>query len=533
MNEMPPRCDVVVIGLGPTGLVLANLLEQRGWNVVGFEADADVYYAPRAVHFDDEIMRVFQQAGLDEEMSRCCEPFEEIHMKLKPWGKPILRLKVGTQDRRYGFAGAWWFHQPTLERILRSGVERYPNVSAQYGVSVAEIAQDKDGVTVTVTMPDATRRSVRGRFAIGCDGGRSFTRKAAGLELDSADFDEAWVVVDTRTRSGKKDPELPVNHFQCCNPAQPVTYVPLSAPYYEWQFMVTDGKSERDATDPAHVRQKLRAFADLSKLEIVRIAYYRFHALWARQWSNGRIVLAGDSAHQMPPFLGQGMCSGIRDAESLQWRLDLALKGYDYLPLLQEYECERSEHVQHLIKGAMFLGNRIQTRSRFMAIVRNNLVFRPANWIPAFNRLFMSVANRKRPILHGFFGANRPRLTGRLFPQPIVTRWDGSSVLLDEEIGQGFAIVARHGSVSLPAELRELSDRLPLRVVTFGPTPEPRVVGDQTGALQKWFDSENIDFALLRPDRYVYDAGQAQQLGAILQAFVSSLPALTPTEVAA
>jgi len=532
MKQSLPSCDVVIIGLGPTGLVLANLLGKRGWKVIGFEADTDIYYAPRAVHFDDEIMRVFQQAGLHEEMMRHCESWEQMEFRLKPNAKPVFRPKVGTQDRRHGFAGAWWFHQPSLERTLRGGVERYPNVVAHYGASVTEITQDDDGVNVTATMPDGTSRSVRGRFAIGCDGGRSFTRKAAGLVLDTADFDEAWVVVDTKTRSGLKSPELPTNHFQCCNPAQPITYVPLSGPYYEFQFMVVDRKPEKEAADPIRVRRQLREFVDLSKLEIVRIAYYRFHALWARKWRNGRIVLAGDSAHQTPPFLGQGMCSGIRDADSLSWRLDLALKGYEYTTLLDEYELERSRHVQHLIKGAMFLGNTIQTRNRFKAFLRNNLLFRPANAIPAYKKLFMEIANRKRPLEDGFFGSNRRKLTGHLFIQPVVTRSDGSAALLDEVIGQSFALIHQQG-ISAPPELRELADRVPIRLITFAKAAGPGVLGDPTGAIQNWFKNEKADFALIRPDRYIYDVGRADELGDVLKKFAASLPALKRTEVAA
>lgn len=534
MKQALPSCDVVIIGMGPTGLILANLLGQRGWTVVGLEADTDVYYAPRAVHFDDEVMRIFQEAGLHEEMIGSCEPFQYMEMRLKPGGKLIFRAKVGEQNRHNGFAGAWWFHQPTLERILRAGIERYPSVIAHYGAAVTDIAQDDEGVIVTATMPDGSLRSIRGRFAIGCDGGRSFTRKAAGLVLDSADFDEPWVVIDTRTRSGTKDPQLPANHFQCVNPAQPITYVPLAGPYYEFQFMMTDHTPEREATDPEQIRRKLRAFVDLSQLEILRIAYYRFHAVWARRWRNCRIVLAGDAAHQMPPFLGQGMCSGMRDAESLSWRLDLALKGYDYATLLDEYERERSAHVQHIIKGAMFLGNIIQTRNRLKGILRDNLVLRPARWIPPFNRLFMWVANRKRPLKEGFFGKNRPRLAGQLFPQPVVSRSDGPPALLDEAIGRGFAIVARQGAISaLPSEIRELASLLPVRLITFGPAPNPGVLGDSSGALHKWFRHGRVDFALIRPDRYVYDAGGADQFGTVLQTFLASLPVLTPTEVAA
>jgi 3-(3-hydroxy-phenyl)propionate hydroxylase len=228
------------------------------------------------------------------------------------------------------------------------------------------------------------------------------------------------------------------------------------------------------------------------------------------------------------------MCSGIRDAESLSWRLDLALKGFDYPKLLDDYQRERSAHVRHIINGAMFLGNTIQTRSRFKAMLRNNLVLRPASWVPIFNKLFMWVANRKRPLENGFFGNNRPRLTGHLFPQPLVTRVDGSLVLLDDIIGQGFAIVARQGAIpQLPAEIRALADHLPLRVITFAAAPDTGVVGDQSGALQRWFKRAGADFALVRPDRYVYDAGRSEQLLEILHTFLAALPALEPTEVAA
>jgi 3-(3-hydroxy-phenyl)propionate hydroxylase len=182
----------------------------------------------------------------------------------------------------------------------------------------------------------------------------------------------------------------------------------------------------------------------------------------------------------------------------------------------------------------MFLGNTIQTRNRLKAVLRNNLLLRPCSWVPVFNKLFMWVANRKRPLEVGFFGNNRKRLTGHLFPQPVVTRIDGAPVLLDEVIGQGFAIVARQGAISsLPPEVRELADHLPLRFVTFAAAPAAGVIGDQSGALQQWFRRAEADFALVRPDRYVYDAGRAEQLGQVLQTFFAALPAPEPAEVAA
>ncbi|WGM45904.1 putative NADH-specific resorcinol 4-hydroxylase [Brevundimonas sp. NIBR10] len=375
------ECDVAIVGLGPTGAMLANLLGPKGWRVVGLERDADIYYAPRAVHFDDEIMRNFQLAGLSDEIGRTSEPFADMAFRLTAKGRPAMRTVIGNQDRRYGHAGAWWFHQPTLEKHLRDGLTRFGAVQAFYGAEVVELAQHDHTVDVVARI-GGDLRTVRARYVIGCDGGRSFVRRQAGLVLDSADFDEPWVVVDAKARCGGKDPTLAADHFQVCDPRQPVTYVPMAGPYYEWQFMVTGGRSEKEATDPAFVRRQLRDYVDLDRIDITRIAFYRFHALWARTWRRGGILLAGDSAHQMPPFLGQGMCSGIRDAVSLAWRLDLVLGGQADETVLDDYEAERSAHVRHIINGAMFLGNVIQTRRRAVAVARNALLFALPQAIP-------------------------------------------------------------------------------------------------------------------------------------------------------
>lgn len=517
-------CDVIIVGLGPTGAVLANLLGRYGWSVVGLERDEDLYYAPRAVHFDDEIMRIFQFAGLAGDIGRTSEPFTDMEIILRPGRKPVSRSLIGSQDRRYGHPGAWWFHQPTLERHFHDGLKRYPNVTPVYGCRVTELSQDANGVRATAVQRDGSTRVFEGRYLIGCDGGKSFVRREAGLRLESADFDEAWVVVDTKTRSGQKDAQLPANHSQVCNPAQPVTYVPMAGPYYEWQFMVTGGKSEREATDPLLVRQQLRDFVDLDKIEITRIAYYKFHGLWANDWRNGRIILAGDSAHQMPPFLGQGMCSGIRDASALCWRLDLVLRGSAEAKLFDDYQAERAAHVREIINGAMFLGNIIQTRHRGVAFLRDWLLFRAAGLLPFVNKAVADKANRKKPLAAGFCGWGH-RLSGHLAIQPKVSRSSADEpLLLDEALGHGFAVLARRGCLDgQRPELERLARRVDLRVLEFADEPAGAVLGDPSGALQRWFDEAGMDFALIRPDRYVFDAGQACDLPRVAERFVAGL----------
>jgi len=519
VTNAPLSCDVAIVGLGPTGAVLANLLGQSGWSVIVLEREEDIYYAPKAVHFDDEIMRIFQHVGLAEGLARVCEPFRDMAFLLTPKGAPALASQVGNPGAPHGWAGAWWFHQPTLEAHLRAGLARFPAVRTLYGRTVTGLRQDAAGVTVLTEDADGAALSVRARYVIGCDGGRSTVRREAGLVLDSADFDEPWVVVDVKSLTGTKDPALPSNHYQLCDPAGPVTFVPMTGPYYEWQFMVTDGRSEAEATDPAHVRRRLRAFAPPGRVEILRIAYYKFHALWATRWRNGRILLAGDSAHQMPPFLGQGMCSGVRDAMSLSWRLDLVLAGRADERVLQHYEDERAAHVRHIIEGAMFLGRVIQTRRPAVAALRNLMVFWLPNRIPVLRRLFMTLANRKRPIECGFIGGNAPKLAGRLAPQPLVRTADGPA-LLDDVLGPGAVVLvpaARRGE----AQAAVAASGLDLAVLGFDVGPAPGVVGDAADGLGGWLRAARAEFAVIRPDRVVFDGGRIGDLPQVLRAYAA------------
>ena len=518
----PYECDVAIIGLGPTGAMLANLLGQYGWSVIGLDRDVEIYPATRAIHFDDEAMRVFQFAGLSREIERTSEPFMEMEFKRTPGGKPLLRIEVGSQDHRYGHACAWWFHQPTLEGHLREGLKRFGNVQPIYGVAVDEIRDTGDGVVAIGRGQSGERVRVQAKFLIGCDGGRSFVRKAVGIPLDSANFDERWVVVDTRSRTGQKDKSLPPNHAQICDPRQPTTYVPLAGPYYRWELCVTDGKSVEQATDPTFVRKQLRAFVDLDRIEIVRIACYNFHGLWARSWVSGRIILAGDAAHQMPPFLGQGMCSGIRDAHALSWRLNLILSGCSNAKILDHYFQERCSHVREILRGAIFIGNLIQTRSRVVACLRDNLLFRPVSLCKPFRRAFLHGFNRKRPLKSGCLG--RSPLAGHLALQPQIMLPDGRTELLDEALGHDFAVLARKGSLTQhQLILDQLRRALPVRVLEFGIGAESADIADHTRVLERWFREYGIDFMLIRPDRYVFEAGSSQELEAAVRSLLSSL----------
>jgi 3-(3-hydroxy-phenyl)propionate hydroxylase len=242
--------------------------------------------------------------------------------------------------------------------------------------------------------------------------------------------------------------------------------------------------------------------------------------LVADRWRSGRVFVAGDAAHQQPPFLGQGMCSGIRDAHALAWRLDLILGGHSDPAILADYVTERAGHVDHIIHGAMFLGSVSQTRNPVVAKLRNLLLFRLTSLVPPLKQAFARAANRKQPLSGGCFGTNRRRIAGQLMSQPKVRTEDGALVLLDEVLGRGFAVVARGGA--LGARGAALGP-IPLRLVEFAPVAGHGAVADAEGKLERFLRSHKADFVIVRPDRYVFDAGSAADLPACLAALTAHL----------
>jgi len=242
---------------------------------------------------------------------------------------------------------------------------------------------------------------------------------------------------------------------------------------------------------------------------------------------SGRIILAGDAAHQMPPFLGQGLCSGIRDAHALSWRLNLILSGYSNVSILDHYFQERSPHVREIIRGAIFFGSLIQTRNRVVAFLRDNLIFRPVSLFGPTRRAFLKAINRKRPLKGGCLG--RSPLAGHLALQPQITLPDGKVELLDEAIGRDFAVLARKGTLAqYRLVLDEFRRALPVRMLEFGRGSENADLTDHTGVLERWFDQYGIEFVLIRPDRYVFDAGPSQELEAAVRSLQSCLSVAIP-----
>lgn len=346
---MTRRCDVLIAGLGPVGAVLAGMLAQRGIAVICVERDEEIYRLPRAAHFDAEIMRIFQRLGIAEALLPHTRPVTGYEF-INAAGDTLMRFGASTETAQ-GWASGYFFHQPALEQLLRARLAAL-GVPVLTGTALTGFTDGGDSVTATIASGGAPE-TIHASYLVGCDGAGSFVRKALDIGLDDYGFDEPWLVVDTLMPD---DSSLKPYGVQLCDPARPVSIIPMSPGRRRWEFMLLPGETPESITAPGRVEALMAPWAAPGEAEIVRKAVYRFHGLVAQQWRVGRVLLAGDSAHQMPPFAGQGMCSGLRDAANLAWKLEMVLEGTAPIRLLDTYQSERAPHVRGFIELAIAMG---------------------------------------------------------------------------------------------------------------------------------------------------------------------------------
>ncbi|MBL9095606.1 MAG: bifunctional 3-(3-hydroxy-phenyl)propionate/3-hydroxycinnamic acid hydroxylase, partial [Alphaproteobacteria bacterium] len=345
--------DVLIVGLGPVGATLANLLGREGFKVLAVEKDTSVYPLPRAAHFDAEIMRIWQDLGLLKEVmavSRRAPAYEFRNAK----GEILLRYDLDEVVVASGFAPSWMFNQPDLEHALRAKLKDHPNVETRLGVrfeGFEHIGGDK--IRATITDAAGKPQTVEARYVVGCDGASSPVRKALGIAHFDYGFDEPWLVIDAQVKRPERMPNL---NLQICDPVRPTTCVLMGPGRHRWEFMIRPGEDAQSFLDERRIAELLKPWVNDGDVEIDRKAVYRFHGLVAKEWRRGRVILAGDAAHQTPPFAGQGMCSGVRDAVNLAWKLTHVLRGQAREKLLDTYQTEREPHVRAVTETAIAMG---------------------------------------------------------------------------------------------------------------------------------------------------------------------------------
>ena len=501
--------DVAVIGYGPTGMTLAALLGQRGHSVVVLERHDGLYNLPRAACFDDEIMRTFQKLGLTEAVSPGVMVQRDYDW-VNADGDTLVELEYADPGPG-GWAALYMMYQPHVETVLDRHIKALPAVEVRQGFTVSRLDQDEGAVTIQGAGPDGTKAAVRARYAVGADGGGGFTRRTLCACVDDYGFQENWLVCDFRMR--RAVPGLPMFR-QVCDPAQPTSIVRIGPDHHRFSFMLNPGETTAEATDPARVWARVACYLTDDDAELIRVANYTFRSRIAGQWRHGRVLLAGDAAHEMPPFLAQGMCSGIRDSHNLAWKLDLVLTGRADAALLDTYQQEREPHVRFITEKAIELG-RVQT-------LRDPAAARDRD-----KRLAgLRAAHRKPEKLR------LPGLTGRLvadsgafFPQGQVRLGDQAG-RFDDVVGPGWCIVASGAGVlaGLTAGHRAAWAAIGGRIAVLGTPEEPSSLVDSDGVYAAWFAGHPCLAAVVRPDWYLYGtAGDGQALAALLERLQASL----------
>ena len=338
----PAGYDVAIVGFGPVGQTLAALLGTSGHRVIAIERFLDIYPLPRAVRLDGEVMRTCQQLGIIGDVEH-----EVVAGDRYVWygadGGIILDIPT-TQVHPSGWSVSYLFHQPTVEAALDARARREPTVTVERGWVAERLDDDGDSIAVSIRAVgkgDGAPRTVRARYVIGCDGANSFVREAAGITRTDLGFAEPWIVIDAAPHDISDFAHLPCA-AQWCDPRRPTTAVQNGANLRRWEFMLLPGETPADFDDPDRVWDLLDGHMRPEQGTIVRYAVYTFRSLVADTMRAGRLLLAGDAAHLMPPFMGEGMCSGIRDAANLAWKLDRVLTGRSSDALLDTYTSERA-----------------------------------------------------------------------------------------------------------------------------------------------------------------------------------------------
>jgi 3-(3-hydroxy-phenyl)propionate hydroxylase len=473
--------DVVINGYGPVGATLANLLAQQGLSVAIADREGGYYHLARAGHFDAEIMRIWQTLGMAEAVE--AETGTTVGMRfMGANGELLMEWKRGGAKGPYGWVSDYMFYQPALEKRLRERLAQESKVDAHLFFDAYAIEEHGDHVVLKGENTASSQLvELRGRYLVGCDGARSLVRRVMGTAQEDLGFRQRWLVVDVQQN---RDLGLPRYTTQHCNPDRPTTAAPGALGMHRWEMMLKDGESAAEMTKPEKIwsliGQSVRPIQPTDG-EIARATVYTFESLIADRWRQGRLLIAGDAAHRMPPFLGQGMCAGVRDAYNLAWKLAAVCQGRAGDELLDSYESERRPHLRAFTQGAIDAGRLVQLSDEAVRELIVQMQANPKAYAPP------------NPTLGpGLQQASAHPLIGRQVMQPSI---DGR--LLDEHLGLGFGLVAGRGFWPSEEALQQSIAAHPhLAHVTF----------DIEGATQV----DGRPWALVvRPDRYVMAAVDA------------------------
>jgi 2-polyprenyl-6-methoxyphenol hydroxylase-like FAD-dependent oxidoreductase len=498
--------DVAIVGYGPVGQAMAAFLGRAGHRVVVFERFQEIYRMPRAVHLDHEIMRLLQSLELAEVLAEEMVPVHDYQ-----WfgadGELVLRFE--REDLApSGWEASYMFFQPELEAAIDRHACVPAGVSVERGWVADGIRQADHHVELTLHRVSeeepgqlartGEHRTVRARWLIGADGANSFVRETIGITRRDLGFQERWLVVDAEPHDMAALSHLPIAS-QRCDPARPTTIVQSGPRHRRWEFMLLPGEQPSEFDDPERVWALLEPWYRPQDGPLTRSTVYEFRSMVAEHMRKDRVLIVGDAAHLTPPFLGQGLCSGLRDAANTAWKLDLVLRGLAHERLLDTIEAERQPQNEAVIRLAIELG-KVLCQLDPQAAAERDTMLRAAGPPPP-----VELAPLTAGVLHQPIGEPDP-LAGTLSVQGVVEH-AGNQGRFDDVVGRGFQLIVAHGDPleALSHRQRKLLDVLGIKVVSLDPAV-PHGVRDLDGRLTAWLSAHNAHAVVVRPDFYLFGA---------------------------
>jgi 3-(3-hydroxy-phenyl)propionate hydroxylase len=503
--------DVAIIGFGPTGATIANLLGLEGISTVVIERDSEIFDQPRAIGFDHEIMRIFQNAGVAKDVLPATAPMASTHYTGAK-GQVIREFHQLPPPHPFGWSPNFTFDQPSLESGLRQGVARHDTIDVYLRHEMERFEELFDCVKLNVRDLDNNElKEFKAKYVVACDGASSPTRQGLDIKFEDLGFDEPWIVIDVYAKNTNRLPQV---NQQMCNPERPMTFIVGPNNHRRWEIMMMPGEKPEDIDQIERIYELLEPFGPPEEFEIRRSATYRFHALVAATWRKDRVLLAGDAAHQTPPFIGQGMCQGIRDASAVCWRLKAILKDGISDSILDSYTEERKPHVETTTIRTKGLGKEICMLDPVKAAARDAALekeLKEGNQNVIRQGLIPGLESGALDLLASGKPAND---VGTLVRQPRVELPNGQKQLLDDVVGGAFLVIvnAAKEGVSLTQGQQDFWQSIGGKVVSIARSGEKLMNGsgsviaatDLDGLLIDYMEEQDCTAVIVRPDHYIY-----------------------------
>ncbi len=518
MSHLPSEVDVLIVGMGPVGAALALLLSRYGTKTLVIDKAKEIFLAPRAIALDNEALRVLQMCGLeDNAFDKVAIPEVRMHSPL--FGQYSRAVTAGSID---GHPKLVTFFQPQLEQVLRDRVKESSHVAVALGASLVSLNQNASEVLADLQTEDGQSHQVRARYLVGADGANSLVRRILGQEFKGKTFAEDWLVVDA------KQLPTPIDHVEfICDPHRPTPHMVAPGGRQRWEFKLNPGETREQMEHPDMVNRLLRPWTKGQDIEIERVAVYRFHARVADKFKVGRVLLVGDAAHITPPFVGQGLVSGLRDVANLAWKLSWVCQGRARPALLDTYDQERRPHAKAMIDLAKMMGRLVMPSNHAAAFLTHGFMSVMTR-IPRLRRLFENL--EIKPPNQFKAGCFVKPLRGALLrrggqmPQVWLKPQSGGEVMLSDDVfGTGLAMVGFgiDPSASLSPALVQAWTASGGRFIQI----DPRGQMARTSALSRWEDLSGTLMptvvpigwvAIIRPDKVVMHDGPSTKASLLL-----------------